>query len=191
MAALPAVAAATAAGSTIFGAIGESQQLRAAAAQNDYRARLAKINDGIVEGQTNARVAQQQRQAGEVLGEQRAAVAQSGFGASGTMVDIARQSGTASLLDALSLRYEGNVKKTELQAEAEMAKWEAKQQRSAANRAIGTAAILAPAQAYLGYTAAGGKFGTPGAGVMRNSAIPGAFKSAAAAERTLNPWWKI
>lgn len=191
MAALPAAVAATSAGSTILGAMGEAKTLEAQAAQADYRARLAERNAGIVEQQTNARIGQQQRQAGQVLGEQRAAIAQSGFGASGTMLDIARQSGTQSVLDALSLRYEGDVKKTELQAEGEMARWESKQARKAAKQTIGTAMLMAPAQGYLGYASAGGTFGTRGAGVMRSSAIPGAFKGAKEAESVLNPWWKL
>lgn len=188
MAALPAVVAATSAGSTILGAVGEAKTLEAQAAQADYRAKLAERNMGIVEQQTTARVGQQQRQAGQILGEQRAAIAQSGFGSSGTMLDIASQSGTQSILDALSLRYEGNLKKVELASEAEMARWEATQARNAKARTIGTAMLLAPAQAYLGYTSAGGTFGTRGAGVMRSSAIPTAEANARAASRALNPW---
>lgn len=190
MAAIPASVAAVSAGSTILNAFGEAKTLEAQAQQADYRAKLAERNAGIVEQQTTARVGQQQRQAGEVLGEQRAAIAQSGFGSSGTMLDIASQSGTNAILDALSLRYEGNLKKTDLQSEAEMARWEAKQARSAKRSTIGTAALMAPAQAYLGYASAGGTFGAKGAGVMRSSAIPGAFKSADEANAVLTPWYK-
>lgn len=190
MAALPAAVAATGVGSTILNTVGEVNTLDAQAKQADYRAKLAERNAGIVEQQTTARVGQQQRQAGEVLGEQRAAIAQSGFGSSGTMLDVASQSGTNAILDALSIRYEGNLKKTELQSEAEMARWEAKQARRAKSAAIGSAMLMAPAQAYLGYAGAGGTFGAKGAGVMRSSAIPGAFKSADEANAVLTPWYK-
>lgn len=190
MAAVPAIVAAEAASSILSG-IGEYKQYRAAAREDEYRAAVADANAANVEGQTTAAVGQQQRRAADVLGEQRASIAQSGFGSIGTMADVARASGTESTLDAMNIRYEGNIKKQNFETEAEMARWSAKQNRAAGKAAIGSMMLMAPAKAYLGYVSAGGTFGSPGAGVMKYSAIPKASASAETASSTLNsPWWK-
>ena len=103
MAAVPAIVAAETA-STIISGIGDYKSYRSAASEDEYRARIADLNAANTERQTTVAVGQQQRRAGEVLGEQRAAIAQSGFGATGTMTDIARQSGAESALDAMNIR---------------------------------------------------------------------------------------
>ena len=188
MAAVPAIVAAEA-GSTILSGIGEYKQYRNAAREDKYRADVADVNAANTERQTTAAVGQQQQRAGELLGEQRAAIAQSGFGSTGTMVDIARQSGAGAELDAMNIRYEGNIKKQNFETEAEMARWSAKRNRSAANFALGSSLLMAPAKGYLGYVTAGGTFGAKGAGVMKSSAIPKAFASADAANRVIDPPW--
>jgi len=189
MAAVPAIVAAETA-STIISGIGDYKSYRSAASEDEYRARIADLNAANTERQTTAAVGQQQRRAGEVLGEQRAAIAQSGFGATGTMTDIARQSGTESALDAMNIRYEGTLKKQNFETEAEMSRWSSKRNRSASKFALGSSLLMAPAKGYLGFVSAGGTFGAPGAGVMKHSAIPKGFASANEASNVLSPWWK-
>jgi hypothetical protein len=191
MAAVPATIAAVSAGSSILDGVGEYKQYRAAAREDEYRAKVADANAVTTERQTTAAVGQQQRRAAETLGEQRASIAQSGFGSTGTMTDIARESGTASVLDAMNIRYEGNIKKQNFETEAEMSRWSAKQNRTAGKFALGSSMLLAPAKGYLGYASAGGTFGAKGAGVMKSSAIPKGLASANEAQNILNPpWWK-
>ena len=176
MAALPALPAALAAvqgGSALLEGFGQYKQFRSAAEEAEYRARIADANAAAVAQQTSGAVRRVEREAGQVLGAQRAAIAQSGFGASGTMLGVARESGTAAALDAMNTRYEGSLREQSLRSEAEMSRWSAEQNRSASRMALGSAAILAPAKAYLGFSMAGGKLSAPGSAVARHSVIPG------------------
>lgn len=191
MAAAPAVIAGTTVAQTLLEGYGQAQQARSAAREADYRARMSDIAADTIASQTTAAVGQQERRSGVILGEQRAAIAQSGFGSSGTMLDIARQSGAEAKLDALTTRYEGATREASASQDAAMARWEADQQRKQAKFAIGSSLFMAPAKGYLGYSAAGGTFGAKGSGVMRYSAIPKATASAKEASSTLNPWWKF
>lgn len=188
MAAVPAIVAAEA-GASILSGIGEYKQYRAAAKEDEYRAKVADVNAAVTEQQTTAAVGQQQQRAADVLGEQRASIAQSGFGSTGTMADIARESGAGAVLDAMNIRYEGNIKKSNFETEAAMSRWSAKQNRSAGRFALGSSLLMAPAKGYLGYVSAGGTFGAKGAGVMKSSVIPKAFASADAANRVIDPPW--
>jgi hypothetical protein len=100
---------------------GKMAQAQGQAQQNaaNYNARMKEIEAGITREQTNAREEQQRRQARQVMGRQRAAVAQAGIGWGGSALDIMEESATFAELDALTIRYEGDLKAKGLLAEAE------------------------------------------------------------------------
>lgn len=133
----------------------------------------------------------QRRRAAVVLGEQRAAIGQSGFGSGGTMGDIVRESGTNSELDALAIRFEGRVKSDEMRGQAEQLRYGAKQTKRAAGINAGTSLLTGVASGYGAYAAMGGTPDKAGysifgpSNVMRHSAIPRSAASARTASNVL------
>jgi hypothetical protein len=99
-------------------AIGQIQQAQVAKKAADYNAALAEQNAAVQRQQAGAREEAQRREAGQVLGAQRAAFAQSGGGMGGSAADVMQQSATNAELDALTLRYEGELRARGLEAEA-------------------------------------------------------------------------
>ena len=117
--------------STAISAIGAIQQGKAAEAQakaqadaNKYNARVKEIQAGVEREAAGRREEQQRRKARQVLGEQRAALVQSGIGMMGSALDIEEQSATAAELDALSIRYEGELAAKGMLYDAEAEKFE-------------------------------------------------------------------
>jgi predicted nucleic acid-binding Zn ribbon protein len=104
-------------GGTAVKALGEKQAADAAAAQIRsqqqaamYDATIAQQNAQVERQQAGAREELQRRRAGQVLGEQRAAFAQAGTGTGGSAADVMAQSLVNAELDALTLRYEGEMR---------------------------------------------------------------------------------
>lgn len=116
---LLAASAAQSAGSLIQG-YQQSQAL-------EYDADVKRQQARIEQQQAVAREEQQRRQASQVLGKQRAAIAQSGIGSGGSALDIYEQSKTMAELDALTIRYEGDMRAKGLLAQADAAQTQAKQ----------------------------------------------------------------
>lgn len=117
-------------GGTVVQALGEKQAADAQAAQIRsqqqaamYNSSLAQQNARVERQQAGAREEAQRRRAGQVLGEQRAAFAQAGTGMGGSAADVMAQSLINAELDALTLRYEGEMRARgqEITATQEMA----------------------------------------------------------------------
>jgi hypothetical protein len=135
MAAIPAatlMAYATAA-TAVIGAIGAIQAGNAQAASYqsqqqaaNYNATIEAQNARVARQQANAREEAQRRQARQVLGEQRAALAQAGIGLSGSAADVYGQSAANAELDALNIRYEGELQARGLLAQSELTRYEGK-----------------------------------------------------------------
>lgn len=68
----------------------------------------------------------QRRQARKAFGELRAAGAEAGVSASPSFADAYSQAATAAELDALNIRYEGEIRRRGLVAEADAARYRAK-----------------------------------------------------------------
>ena len=175
----------------IMQAVGGYQQADAEAGRMRTEAGLLEANARTVQQQTAIKEGLQRRRAGAVLGEQRAAIAQSGFAPSGTMGDIATQSGTEAELDALATRYEGAVQAQSMQGQAAQLRAGARQTKRAAGIGLATSFLTGAASGYGTYAATGGtpdKLGFSALGprnVMRHSAIPGGFASADSASNIL------
>lgn len=91
----------------------ESKRLREAA-------QVSAFNAGLARAQGAQNEAAQRRQAAQFFGEQRAAVVQSGVDpSSGSALDIQRQSEEFSELDAMTIRYESEMRALGLLSQAE------------------------------------------------------------------------
>lgn len=165
-------------------ASGEADALRASARQDEANARNVEIQSAAEEDL-------QRRRAGAVMGEQRAAIAQSGFGSGGTMADLVGESAANSELDALAIRFQGRVKADTLRGQAQQKRYTAKQTKRAAGIGLATSVLGAVASGYGAYATMGG---TPDKlmgsvlgpkNVMRHSAIPRGQSAASSAAYTL------
>ena len=186
-----AIPIAMAVGAPMLQAAGQYMQAGAEADAMRAQALGLEGNARINDAQTALREGLQRRRAGEVLGEQRASIAQSGFGSGGTMGDIVRQSVAGSELDALAIRYEGRVRSDEMRGQAEQLRFGARQTKKAAGLGLATSLLTGAAGGYGAYATMGGtpdKLGFSMFGprnVMRHSAIPGGFSAASSASTTL------
>lgn len=111
--------------SSAMQAVGAIQQGNAAMAQAraqqnaaNYNAQVKRNQATIESQQANAREEQQRRAARGLLGKQRAAITQAGIGLGGSALDIEEQSAIRAELDALTIRYEGDIKSKGLLASA-------------------------------------------------------------------------
>ena len=130
-------------------AIGAIQQGNAAKAAADYNASMLERNAEIERSQANQREEAKRREARGLLGKQAAAFAQSGGGLDGSAADVMKQSATYAELDALTLRYEGDMRARGFENEARMERFAGKQARKAGYfKAAGS--ILSGAGAYYG-----------------------------------------
>lgn len=124
-----------------------------------------EANNAIIEQQNaaaasqaaNAREEQHRRQARQILGEQRAAQAQAGVGLGGSSADIAEQSAINAELDALGIRYEGElerrghmVRSTSYQAQSGIDRFSAKNARRSGNLGAAAGLLSTAGYAYKG-----------------------------------------
>jgi hypothetical protein len=112
--------------STVFSAIGAIQQANSQSAAyksqkqaSDYNAAVLTQNAANERAAANQREEAQRREARMILGSQRAAFAQAGTGLGGSAADVMEQSSTDAELDALTLRYEGDMRARGMMAQAE------------------------------------------------------------------------
>lgn len=110
---------------TAMSAIGAIQQGNAMAANYKAKAMAQKRNAKIMEmnaqaaaGQAAATEDAQRRKARQIGGMQRAAISEAGTGNGGTNALLVEQSGRNAELDALNIRYEGELKRRGLLNEA-------------------------------------------------------------------------
>lgn len=89
----------------------------------------------------------QRRQSRQVLGEQRASIAQAGIGFSGSSADIMEKSSAAAELDALTALYEGRTKATSLENSAQITQWQGNRARTGGYLA-GAGSLLSGAADY-------------------------------------------
>jgi hypothetical protein len=164
MAAIPlgAMLAASAAVSAV-GAIqqGMAAQAQGKAAQDaaNYNATLKQQQATLELQQSGAREEQARRGSRQLLGQQRAAIAQAGVGLGGSALDIMEQSADRAELDALTMRYEGDLRSKGLLAAAEGARYEGRVARAAGENAMkgaylsAGASLLSAAGSYKYYSA--------------------------------------
>ena len=136
-------------------------EANARAQANIYNAKVKDMQAGIARQQANAREEQQRRRGRQLLGKQRVALAEAGIGAMGSALDIAEESATRAELDALTIRYEGDLESRGLLADAEQERYESKVNVMAGKNAMrgaylsATDALLSGGARYYGYQETG------------------------------------
>ena len=106
--------------SAVAGVAGNAADGQASAAQRAFSSKAARENARAVGDQTAMREAAMRRESAQLLGAQRAAIAESGTGTGGSNGLIAAQDGALAELDALTERYEGRLKMAELDNQADL-----------------------------------------------------------------------
>lgn len=149
MAALAAPLMIASSAMSAIGSIAQGNAANAAAQAN--ASALNKQSEAELRA-AGAREEQQRRANRQFLGTQRAALAQAGIGVDGSAYDIARQSAVNAELDALNIRYEGQLRAKGLRDQATITRFEGKQARTAGYLGAG-AAILQGASNYAGMKA--------------------------------------
>lgn len=98
----------------VIGAISDansrSDAYESQAEWNRYNATISRQNADAARQQSAAQQGQQNRRARQLMGEQRAAAAQSGTGLTGSNLDLLDQSATLAELDMLNIAYEGEMR---------------------------------------------------------------------------------
>lgn len=126
------------------GKAGYSSYMSQANAQ-EYNATVADNNARTVLEQTNAKEESQRRQFRALQGEAIAAAGSSGTTLEGSNADVIRQNAINNELDALTIRYEGQVQNRGLMAQAALDRYGAQASRSNAKAALKAGRINAAA----------------------------------------------
>jgi hypothetical protein len=151
MAAAPFLLIAGAAMSAIGALSAASAQKNAA----DYNADVAKRNALIARQQASANEAAQRRDASRALGKMRAGYGASGVvGSEGTPLDVLEDSVATAELDALNIRYSGELEAMGYQDEARLQKMRGKAAMREGYFKAGSA-ILGGMSSYAGMTRTG------------------------------------
>lgn len=121
---------------TIAGGYSQSQQYKSQAAAANYNAIVGRQQSEAALSTANQREEQQRRVARLHSGELRAAVAESQTGLGGSNADVTRQSEILAEMDALNIRYEGQVQSTGLLNQSNVDAYQAKTYKKAASNAV-------------------------------------------------------
>lgn len=128
-------------------AVGQGQQ---AQQQADYAAlnadrdrQIAEANAEITAQQASAREEDVRRQARQMLGASRAAIAQSGTGLMGSNADVYSQQARDAEMDALNVRYSGNLERTGLLNQADTSRMSAANYKASGKAAAKTGYVKA------------------------------------------------
>lgn len=150
--AIPFVLAAVAAVGALKSAQAQSQQADAAANAATYNALADNNRATVALQQGNAQEESQRRQAAIALGNQNAAMAQTGTDlASGSALDLYKQSATSAELDALNIRYGSQLQAQGLQSQSTLDAMQATQQQRNAQTAMSNGYLNAGAAALSTY----------------------------------------
>lgn len=146
------VAAGASAVSSIAQGISTSRQMDAQAKAADYNAKVARQQAEVSAAAAGRQEEQQRRFARLQAGERRASMYQSGTGLDGSNLDVDNQSEIAAELDALNIRYEGNLQRNNFLGQAALQDYNAREYRSGAKRAM-SMGVLGAATSMFAYGA--------------------------------------
>ncbi|WGM40807.1 hypothetical protein [Caulobacter sp. NIBR1757] len=104
--------------SAVSGVAGGVADGQASEAERAYSAKVARENAKTVGEQSTMRQEAMRRESDQLLGAQRAAIAESGTGTGGSNALVAAQDAALAELDALTERYEGRLKMAEYDNQA-------------------------------------------------------------------------
>ena len=115
----------------VVSAVGAISAGNAADESAKYNAKILNQNAEVERAQSSVREDAQRRKSRQVLGAQRAAFAQAGTGSGGSALDVMNQSSRDAELDALTMRYEGDLRARGLKAQAEGEKYQGRMAKKA------------------------------------------------------------
>lgn len=124
------------------------QQGRADAAIAEHNAKMAEQQAVVERQQAGAAEELQRKQFRRFAGKQRAAIVQSGIGSGGSALDIARQSAVDAELDALNIRYQGELRYGAAKAQASQFRAQARAAKTQGRLALGAGLLQTGEQAY-------------------------------------------
>lgn len=133
----------------LMSARANSASAKSQAYAQEYNATIADANAKATLEQTNAREEQQRRQFRSLQGEAIAGMAQSGTALNGSNLDVLKQNAINNELDALTIRYEGQMQSRGLMAQAQLDRYGADASRRN-GRAAMTAGVLGAGASLLG-----------------------------------------
>lgn len=143
----------------------EANAMRDQAEVEKYHAAIAEQNARQTGQRASAEIERSRRASRQVLGEQRAAIAQTGTTVEfGSNVDIMRQSTTNAELDALNIQYAGEVERGNFLEQKKMREYQHRALRQAARQKMRTRWVSAIGGAASAYGGAGGSMGGGGGG---------------------------
>lgn len=124
--------------SQVFAMRNEKNKFQAAAQAADYNAAVARQRSEATRQIYGQREEQLRRKASMEISKQRAFAAQGGLGMGGSNGDAERQSEVFAELDALNIRYEGNLEATGYENEGRLQQaYASTARRSAKNTRLG------------------------------------------------------
>lgn len=170
MAALPVIMAVVGAAGAVVSANAQANSAKSAANAAAYNAEVDQQKATVAQQQAGANELAQRRRSAMALGEAAAGLAENGTGLSGSGLASYQQSASNAELDALNIRYGGQVQAQGLAAQTGLDLYSQKVQNSNANAAMTGGVLSAGSAALSGYTsgklmnakitAAGSKYGT-------------------------------
>lgn len=116
----------------ISSANSQASQYQSQAQASEYNAKVSRQQADQALAVSTAQQIQQRREARQVLGRQRAQMAESGVGFTGSAGDVLERSETLAELDALNLAYEGMLKARSYTTQAELDDFYARSYQSSA-----------------------------------------------------------
>ena len=120
------------------------------ASVDSYNAKVANADAQYAERNTAAQVEMQTRETRRVLARQRALFGGSGFASTGSLTSLAADSAEAGMMDALAIRYGGQMEAQKLRNRGQVQRTRADQTRKAGYLGAGTS-LLAGAGATADY----------------------------------------
>ena len=125
-------------GSTLLSAFGQYQAGEAYEATGDYNARVLEQYAVAARQSAAFEEARQRREARRLKAAQRAGYAKAGVVITeGSPLTVLTETAAEAELDALAIRYAGEVQARGYEAEAAISRWEGKQQKRAARLGVG------------------------------------------------------
>lgn len=133
---------------TGFGAVNQYQQGRDAQRIGEYNARLAETEAKIERDKAAREEEAHRRDLRQLQGRQRASIAQSGTGYGGSTGLLLEQSDAAAELDALNIRYAGQLRSMGLLSEAAMSRARGSNARRQGNLLAGAELLSGASDSY-------------------------------------------
>lgn len=139
----------------------EKASYNAAAKANAYNAQALEQNATQRLREANANEEAQRRESRQILGAQRAAIAESGAGTGGTYGGVLRDSSALAELDALNIRYRGRTEATGLLNQSTLERYYGKSNKMNAKSAMTAGHLNAASALASGASSAYGAYKTP------------------------------